>query len=392
MEYWSSSLENLGGLDMPIFNNVKQKLSNNFNSLSNKIVLRKNNLDNCTLQRNSSFELLRIISIVAIVLLHMIHQSGGRDIDFSTPKVVNYFFSTGGRMFVNCFVMIGAYFLVDKSFSFKRIIKLWFETFIICILFTSITYFAYGDVTIKDFVKCFVPVLSSKYWFISVYIALLLITPILNLIVNKFEKNKYLITLIMGFILIVFIKSFLPINLFYYNDLIWFSYLYILIGFIKHYDIPFFNGKRKNLIVFIFCYLMMFAITVCSDIYVNYGSKYVDLIEKIKLYYSNHYETIFCFFGSLDIFNFFREFNFTSKFINYIASITFYVYLIHQTPIFYNHLWIDILNLNLFINKNYFIFICFGSVLMIFIVSAFIKIVIDFIIKFIMQFFLLKKI
>lgn len=39
MEYWSSSLENLGGLDMPIFNKVKQKLSNNFNSLSNKIVL-----------------------------------------------------------------------------------------------------------------------------------------------------------------------------------------------------------------------------------------------------------------------------------------------------------------------------------------------------------------
>lgn len=90
-------------------------------------------------QRNSSIELLRIISMVMIMFYHFsIHGH----FDFATASVsvsrmwLNLI-SMGGKIGVDLFVLISGYYLISdtKSLNFKKILKLWGRYFFIRWLF-----------------------------------------------------------------------------------------------------------------------------------------------------------------------------------------------------------------------------------------------------------------
>lgn len=78
--------------------------------------------------RNSSIELLRILSMFAIVMHHYALK-GTFDWNPYNPKYsgaikVNLFLHYFGKLGVVLFVMIGAYFLCEKQFNFRRPINL----------------------------------------------------------------------------------------------------------------------------------------------------------------------------------------------------------------------------------------------------------------------------
>lgn len=81
-------------------------------------------------ERNSAFELLRIIAMMAIVICHFATH-GGFDFDTTTvtvPKLWWYFMEMGGNFGVNIFVLISGYFLIvskNRVFNFKRVLKFW---------------------------------------------------------------------------------------------------------------------------------------------------------------------------------------------------------------------------------------------------------------------------
>lgn len=76
-------------------------------------------------ERNSSFELLRIISMFLIVMHHYSVHGG---FDFMIPFSMKLYFVQclvmGGKLGVNLFVLISGYFLCKSDFKWKRIIKL----------------------------------------------------------------------------------------------------------------------------------------------------------------------------------------------------------------------------------------------------------------------------
>ena len=82
--------------------------------------------------REINFECLRILSMVLIVVLHCLSYGGARslykfgDAGFFVLNVIRSFCYLG----VNCFVLISGFFLYDKKYKLKRIIKLYIETFI----------------------------------------------------------------------------------------------------------------------------------------------------------------------------------------------------------------------------------------------------------------------
>ena len=75
-------------------------------------------------ERNSYFELLRIVSMLAIVLAHISGQAFDRDLVPVSGDVFMHIIGYGSRIAVNLFLMTGVWFMVDSEFHGKRVLKL----------------------------------------------------------------------------------------------------------------------------------------------------------------------------------------------------------------------------------------------------------------------------
>ena len=81
-------------------------------------------------RRNSSLELLRILSMIAIIGYHFYTQTAiGSADDSSVSACTAMFLGAFGRTGVNVFVIIGAWFLIDMRFKSMRLIRLYVPCF-----------------------------------------------------------------------------------------------------------------------------------------------------------------------------------------------------------------------------------------------------------------------
>lgn len=119
-------------------------------------------------QRNSSIELLRIISMVMIMFYHFsIHGH----FDFATASVsvsrvwLNLI-SMGGKIGVDLFVLISGYYLISdtKSLNFKKILKLWGQVFFYSVVIYVLTCaFGISQFSFTDLIKCIFPITFSQW-------------------------------------------------------------------------------------------------------------------------------------------------------------------------------------------------------------------------------------
>ena len=77
-------------------------------------------------QRNSNLELLRIIAMVFIVSHHFaVHGFGDCNFVISNPNnYLIYFLSIFGKIGVDIFVLISAYFMVNSRFTLRKLLVL----------------------------------------------------------------------------------------------------------------------------------------------------------------------------------------------------------------------------------------------------------------------------
>ena len=148
-------------------------------------------------ERDSSFELLRIISMFFIAICHFATH-GGFSFDAQTlsiPRFWWFFIEMGGNFGVDVFVLISGYFLVksqNELFNIKRILKFWGQVFFYSVLIYSIFAVAgVSDFSFKSLLKTVFPIIFGQWWFASTYFVLYLIHPFLNILLNKIEKKTY---------------------------------------------------------------------------------------------------------------------------------------------------------------------------------------------------------
>lgn len=95
-------------------------------------------------QRNSNFELLRIVAMYLIVLHHCtVHGvfSYVSDNIGMVEHINNFlciFLSSGGKIGVTLFVLISGYFLSLKEFKIERLLKIYLKMFAYSVLFLLI--------------------------------------------------------------------------------------------------------------------------------------------------------------------------------------------------------------------------------------------------------------
>lgn len=109
--------------------------------------------------RASNFELLRIICMFLIIAGHLTNQSGILDVQgLTVNKSIAIALGSAFGIADNVFVMIGAWFLVDKEFKTERITKIYIQiaTYVIPItIFMMIFHKSYMG--LKEIVRGFFP-------------------------------------------------------------------------------------------------------------------------------------------------------------------------------------------------------------------------------------------
>lgn len=156
-------------------------------------------------ERNVGIELLRIVSMFAVAMLHVLGQGGV--LSKAVPGSVNYqvawileilsFFG------VTTYGLISGYVGFDGNYRITNIIYTWLQVFFYTFIGTVVTCIVLkGLPNIEMLKKTFFPILSETYWYFSAYAVVFLLMPFINYGVGKFARtylNIILITIIAAF-------------------------------------------------------------------------------------------------------------------------------------------------------------------------------------------------
>lgn len=318
-------------------------------------------------KRNYGIDLLRIVSILGVVFLHVLGHGGilaatKNETQFATA----WFLEILAYPAVNCFVLISGYFgfREDRIFPrLKNIISLLFTVFFYSILiYFAVKRFRPDLIGEAEAIKAFRPVSREQYWFFTAYFGMFLLSPVLNAFVQKSDKKGALIMLFTLFFMSIFTLKSDAFSFSQGYTVIWFVLIYLAGAIFKKFDLTnLFSGKIWVMIGFVALLVTWTFKTVLPadllfagknrDIFVSYTSPTVVLMS---LCWLSAFSKINCnkFFASV---------------INFFAPSVFSVYLIHDNANIRKWLITDTFRPVCERGSIFIILLVFGSALAIFI-------------------------
>lgn len=289
--------------------------------------------------RMANLELLRSIAMMMVIVLHYLSK-GDLLGDLTTEhmsymSVVAWVLEVFCLVAVNVYMLISGYFLSTSSFKLSRLLKLWLQVWMYSVVVGLVAAFTgilpAEECDIHYYLTLLFPISMSHYWFMTAYVFLYVLLPILCMAVRKMTKAQMQVTLAGMLTVFCLFKSVLPFRLEADGqgyDCIWYVCVFLTAAYIKKFGLPFLEKKRNSIILYVAGCLGILAETLClRQVYLRTGS--MGLIMKIGTEY-NH---IFVFLASVGLFMTFLSIQVSDgmgKWINRIAPYTLGVYLLHE--------------------------------------------------------------
>ena len=275
--------------------------------------------------REYAFDILRVISMIMVIIIHIANvycRSFGL---ISTKSyLISLIFNTICRVSVPIFFMISGTLLLDREFNkskyLKRVIK-----YVVLIVAWDIIYlvweYFYLGVTYDKLYMLIIDPYRAHLWFLYTILVLYAIQPLLKLIMDKSNNTVKIVLLIIWIIFSLasmlnpYIAKFFTI----------FSYIgYFIIGkylydFIKKYDLR--KYSLTLIIIMIICYSI--------SIWMNYSLS-INLNQFYNLFFA--YRTPFIMINSFALYvliisNYRKDS--LNKFVTGLSDLSLGVYLIH---------------------------------------------------------------
>ena len=301
--------------------------------------------------RQANLELLRLISMIMVVTMHVINHGGM--IDLAQKGTLAYYvaWTLFGVSFVsiNLYILISGYFLAESRFSLWRLVKIELQVFFYAFGILAL-FWIFGDVEkdIKYLVYCVTPIISDFYWFATMYVGMYLLSPLLNRLAKALTKRQLQCVLVL-----LFLQFSVWTNVFYYTSgmniaggvsISWFLVMYLAGAYIKLYYVPdqkatkwLLAGCGLALLIPVSRYLIE---AVLSTPLGNIGFL-EDLMWGYSVFYQ--YNSILAVLGACCLFIAFLNIKLkdgpVSKGIVLAASASFGVYLIHDHYYIREILW-----------------------------------------------------
>ena len=199
--------------------------------------------------RAANLDLLRIVSMLLIIFLHSIDHSGVLE-NAANCGTGMYFYVRFTyclcRVCVNIYIMLSGYFMVESRFRLHKLVTLWMETAFYGFTLKLIFMLAgLDDFSFASLASCFLPILSGRYWFLTIYVGMYLVSPFLNILIRAMNKKQYsLLNLCLFCVCSVWVSihpKFAGMNSGGGWGLTWFVVLYITAAWFRLYYKP--TGK-----------------------------------------------------------------------------------------------------------------------------------------------------
>lgn len=284
-------------------------------------------------QRQSNYELLRILLMVAVPLYHMMIYAGIIYMPYNDLTAEALFICSGSAIVADyAFMAMSSFFLLEsknkpvisKFLSLSAQVVFIFLIKIVTI--RGILTFPEGDFYVRDFF------IKGSWWFIYVYLIVLVIYPFLNRIIYSAKKWQLLvICMLLG---VWFLVNGLRNDVNLLHDLIAFLFTYFVMGYLKRTDFKRYFGLQNKRSIMLSIYLIGFIVTFVVLLWAKHPSTTFmedaaasDLVRVMV----GKYSFLQCVMG-IAVFLFFRSTNIkVNKWINSMAQNVFYVFLLHET-------------------------------------------------------------
>lgn len=305
---------------------------------------------NRTKMRDSGIELLRIILMLQVIFLHVcdygkytkiaVHAGGSLEFIYK-------FLWLSSRCPVYAYILIFGYFSVTscktigslKPKVLKMYLPMYFYSLLIPFIGQSLSLWELTDVDKK---RAFFPLTSKIWYFMTLYMLVLILSPFLNRCLTNLTRGEYTFLIIVLFLIFsvwdLFAhlpdtsKVILTDKVFAMKEgksLYGFIYMYILGGYFRLHVKPHGGAKCRYLIAY-------FAMTFINMLLWNNFEDYA----KVVYFNSNPFSII----QGVCLLLFFRELTFKSRAINHIASLNLGVYMIHEQYLAREYIWNKIFN------------------------------------------------
>lgn len=152
-----------------------------------------------------------------------------------------------GQTGVCCFLLITGYFMVGKSFKIARVIKTDIQAFVYSVILCICYYVLMmaqvfpisvipqwkGLPEVTTFFQSIFPVWNSVYWFVTAYVFLLIMSPVLNLLISRLNACRHaLIVIVLSGVSLWQLLSKFSV---YWNNLLYVTIIYMIGAWIRLY-------------------------------------------------------------------------------------------------------------------------------------------------------------
>lgn len=201
-------------------------------------------------ERNVGIDLLRIVSMMFVLTLHVLGHCGVLSGAWQTGAFhyhTAYFLEIAAYCAVNCYALISGYVGIRSRYKYTNIIMLWLQVFFYMGLITLIFSFTHPELVQADQIwNVFFPAVKNQYWYFTAYFVMSFFIPVFNCAVEYLPRRQMGAIVWASFILFsvfpMFFKTELfgtPVgNVFYvaggYN-MMWLSVLYVMGAYISKY-------------------------------------------------------------------------------------------------------------------------------------------------------------
>ena len=277
-----------------------------------------------TTQRDSNFELFRLVAMMLVMLVHANYASIG---DVAQSELLATPLSAIVRVVCEqlCIVSVNLFVLLSGWFGIRPTLKK-FASFIFQVLFiglsvTQICRLSGVEVPSRMFSDMLY--FGASYWFVPAYIILFWLAPVLNSFAEHASKRDFVSTLV-AFYLLQSLFGWLTYDYGHFHQgysALSFVGLYLLARYVRlHAEKLRAMAWWKHLLGYLLFTAIPAALSLAGLYFAN------------KSYGATSYASLLVVGASVSLLLMFSKFHFQSKAINWLSASAFAIYLVHQAP------------------------------------------------------------
>lgn len=292
--------------------------------------------------RNYGIDLLRILSMVMVLMLHVLGAGGilGNAAPSSGNYATAWLLETAAYGAVNCYALISGFVGYRSKVKYANLALLWIQVVLVSV--TVHLGFWIADPTAVDgttLLRAFFPVINDYGWYFTCYFALFFFMPLLNHVITTMREKdlKILCATVIGALSILGTAA--TKDIFQLKDgysVIWLAALYLLGGCVSRFG--WFGKIKKRYLILIYVGSTVLA----------WGTKLIlennDLPWLKQFTYSEvliRYKSPAILVASMALlllFSAVKPPKFLKYVINFLAPAAFGVYIIHMHPQLWNRI------------------------------------------------------